>query len=158
MPFGLLTLVLPWTGLRDVRETEGAWRTPLAVVTTSLDNLEHEVTAGTAQQCLEGLREGTTRLDVIPAAMSEATQLEQAIAETVAEPVDLRAVVASRCNAYRDVDAERAVAYRCATSDTGIVGSGELVAKFHGGRCGADDLPDGSGVVVRVCFPRRPTA
>ncbi len=30
-----------------------------------------------------------------------------------------------------------------------------LVADFHGGRCEADDLPDGSGVVFRVWFPRR---
>ena len=30
-----------------------------------------------------------------------------------------------------------------------------LVAAFHGGRCEADDLPDGSGVVFRVWFPRR---
>ena len=28
-----------------------------------------------------------------------------------------------------------------------------LVADFHGGRCEADDLPDGSGVVFRVWFP-----
>ena len=30
-----------------------------------------------------------------------------------------------------------------------------LVADFHGGRCEADDLPDGSGVIFRVSFPRR---
>ena len=29
-----------------------------------------------------------------------------------------------------------------------------LVADFHGGRCEADDLPDGSGAVFRVWFPR----
>jgi signal transduction histidine kinase len=28
-----------------------------------------------------------------------------------------------------------------------------LVADFHGGRCEADDLPDGSGVVFKVWFP-----
>ena len=28
-----------------------------------------------------------------------------------------------------------------------------LVADFHGGRCEADDLPDGSGVVFRVVVP-----
>jgi signal transduction histidine kinase len=28
-----------------------------------------------------------------------------------------------------------------------------LIAEFHGGRCDADDLPDGSGVVFRVWFP-----
>ena len=30
-----------------------------------------------------------------------------------------------------------------------------LVADFHGGRCEADDLPDGSGVVFRVWLPKR---
>jgi signal transduction histidine kinase len=30
-----------------------------------------------------------------------------------------------------------------------------LVAAFHGGRCEADDLPDGGGAVFRVWFPRR---
>jgi two-component system, OmpR family, sensor histidine kinase ChvG len=207
-------------------------RTPLAVVTTSLDNLEHEVTAGAAEQYLKRLREGTTRLDSILAAMGEATQLEQAIGETTAEPFDLKAVVESCCNAYRDVYPEREIAFRCSAAATGITGSGELVAqlldklvdnaasfspagsridveiadagrelvlgvtnkgptlparmrsqlfdslvsiretrdgkphlglglhvvalvaKFHGGRCEADDLPDGSGVVFRVWFPR----
>ena len=29
-----------------------------------------------------------------------------------------------------------------------------LIAKFHGGRVAADDLPDASGAVFRVRFPR----
>jgi two-component system sensor histidine kinase ChvG len=208
-------------------------RTPLAVVTTSLDNLEHEVEAPQAEAYLKRLREGTARLDGILAAMSEATQLEQAIRETAAQPFDLAAVVASCCAAYRDVYPERDIAYRCDAADATTVGSGELVAQlldklvdnavsfspagsridvaltssgdelvlsvanrgprlpekmrgrlfdslvslreqrdgrphlglglhivalvadFHGGRCEAEDLPDGSGVVFRVTFPRR---
>lgn len=208
-------------------------RTPLAVVTTSLDNLEHEVKAPAAAEYLTRLRQGTQRLDGILAAMSEATELEQAIRETVAQPFDVDAVVASCCAAYRDVYPEREIAYRCEATATTVVGSGELVAQlldklvdnavsfaaagsrieiglasagneivlsvanrgpklpatmrgrlfdslvsireqrggrphlglglhivmlvadFHGGRCEADDLPDGSGVVFRVWFPRR---
>ena len=45
--------------------------------------------------------------------MSEATELEQAIRETAAQPFDLAAVVASCCAAYRDVYPEREIAYRC---------------------------------------------
>jgi signal transduction histidine kinase len=208
-------------------------RTPLAVVTTSLDNLEHEVKAPAAGEYLGRLRKGAERLDGILAAMSEATELEQAIAETAAQPFDLIAVVASCCAAYRDVYPEREIAYRCDVPAAGAVGSGELVAQlldklvdnavsfsspgsridvaltatgdelvlsvanrgpalpatmrgrlfdslvsirsqrdgrphlglglhivalvadFHGGWCEADDLPDGSGVVFRVSFPRR---
>ena len=207
-------------------------RTPLAVVTTSLDNLEHEVATPAAEQYLQRLRQGAVRLDGILAAMSEATELEQAIRETPSQPFDLAAVVASCCAAYRDVYPEREIAYRGDASAATVVGSGELVAQlldklvdnavsfsaagsridvtlapagdeivlsvsnrgptlpakmrgqifdslvsireqrdgrphlglglaiaalvadFHGGRCEADDLPDGSGAVFRVWFPR----
>jgi signal transduction histidine kinase len=210
-------------------------RTPLAVVTTSLDNLEHEVEAGAAEQYLGRLRQGASRLDAILAAMSEAAQLEQAIQETLPEPVVLASVVESCCKAYQDIYAEREIAYRCNATTTDITGSGELVAQlldklvdnavsfsspgsridieidavgdelmlavtnkgptlpakmrrelfdslvsiraqrdgrahlglglhivalvadFHGGRCEAADLPDASGVVFRVWFPRRRT-
>jgi two-component system sensor histidine kinase ChvG len=207
-------------------------RTPLAVVTTSLDNLEHEVQVPAADEYLKRLRQGTKRLDGILAAMSEATELEQAIRETAPQPFDLAAVVASCCAAYRDVYPEREIAQRSEVALAPLVGSGELVAQlldklvdnavsfsadgsridvvlapagnelvlsvanrgpllpakmrgrlfdslvsireqrggrphlglglhivalvaeFHGGRCEADDLPDGSGVVFHVCFPR----
>jgi signal transduction histidine kinase len=207
-------------------------RTPLAVVTTSLDNLEHELGSQPTDEYLKRLRQGTERLDRILAAMSEATELEQAIRETPSRPFDLAAVVASCCAAYRDVYPEREIAYRNDAESAAIIGSGELVAQlldklvdnavsfsepgsridvalaagggelvlsvanrgpklpakmrgrlfdslvsireqrdgrphlglglhivalvadFHGGRCEADDLPDGSGVVFKVWFPR----
>jgi dedicated sortase system histidine kinase len=207
-------------------------RTPLAVVTTSLDNLEHEIGSQQTDEYLKRLRQGTERLDRILAAMSEATELEQAIRETRAQPFDLAAVVASCCAAYRDVYPEREISYRNDAAMATIVGSDELVAQlldklvdnavsfsaprsridvvlaaagdelvltvanrgptlpakmrgrlfdslvsirehrdgrphlglglhiaalvadFHGGRCEADDLPDGSGVVFSVWFPR----
>ena len=208
-------------------------RTPLAVVTTSLDNLEHEVKAPAAEEYLGRLRQGAERLDGILAAMSEATELEQAIRETAAQPFDLAAVVASCCAAYRDVYPAREIALRCEVQPATTVGSGELIAQlldklvdnavsfsapgsridvalvaagdelvlsvanrgpplpakmrgrlfdslvsireqrdgrphlglglhivalvadFHGGRCEADDLPDGSGAVFRVSLPKR---
>lgn len=208
-------------------------RTPLAVVSTSLDNLEHEVSAPSAEAYLARLRQGTARLDAILAAMSEAAQLEQAIGETPAEPFELGSVVESCCRAYRDVYPDRDFQCRIAPGPTTVLGSGELVAqlldkladnavgfsppgscidielapsghelaltvantgpklpahmreqlfdslvsirpqgagrshlglglhvvalvaKFHGGSVAAADLPDGSGVVFTVLFPRR---
>jgi dedicated sortase system histidine kinase len=207
-------------------------RTPLAVVTTSLDNLAHERQTPAADEYLGRLRQGADRLDAILVAMSEAAQLEQAIGETRAEAFDLDAVVAACCAAYRDVYAEREIAYRGAAANARVVGSGDLVAqlldklidnavsfsppgsridvaleddgrelalsvanrgpplpekmrgrlfdslvsireqrdgrphlglglhivaliaKFHGGRADAADLPDGGGVVFRVMFQR----
>ena len=190
--------------------------------------------APAAEEYLGRLRQGAARLDGTLAAMSEATQLEQAISETAAQPFDLAAVVASCCAAYRDVYPERQIVYRSDVNAAAMaVGSGELiaqlldklvdnavsfsapgssidvtlsttggelvlcvtnrgpplpakmrgrlfdslvsirdtrdgrphlglglhivalVAEFHGGRCEADDLPDGSGVVFRVSLPRR---
>src|SRR5262249_2016816 len=87
-------------------------RTPLAVVATSLDNLEHEVKAPAAEEYLGRLRQGAERLDGILAAMSEATQLEQAIGETAAQPFDLAAVVGACCAAYRDVYPGREIVFR----------------------------------------------
>jgi signal transduction histidine kinase len=208
-------------------------RTPLAVVTTSLDNLEHEVKAPAAEEYLGRLRSGAERLDAILASMSEATELEQAIRETAAQPFDLKTVVASCCAAYRDIYPAREIVYRCDVATATTVGSGELIAQlldklvdnavsfssagsridvtlaataddlvlavansgpplpakmrgrlfdslvsireqrdgrphlglglhiaalvadFHGGRCEAHDLPDGSGVVFRVSIPKR---
>ncbi|HUQ51453.1 MAG TPA: ATP-binding protein, partial [Gammaproteobacteria bacterium] len=208
-------------------------RTPLAVVTTSLDNLEHEAQAPAAGEYLGRLRQGAGRLDAILAAMSEATELEQAIRETPAQPFDLAGVVASCCAAYRDVYPEREIAYSQSVATATTIGSGELIAQlldklvdnavsfsppgsridvtlaaagdelvltvanrgpplpakmrgrlfdslvsirerrdgrphlglglhivalvadFHGGRCEAEDLPDGSGVVFRVSLPKR---
>ncbi|HLF12801.1 MAG TPA: ATP-binding protein [Gammaproteobacteria bacterium] len=207
-------------------------RTPLAVVSTSLDNLEHEVTASSSKVYLQRLREGAERLDAILVAMSEATRLEQAIDETAAAAFDLGAVIESCCNAYRDIYPEREFVWRLTAKTTRVVGSAELVAQlldklvdnavsfsapasridvelaetpselclsvtnrgptlpvtmrrqlfdslvsirdqgdgrphlglglhivaliaqFHGGRAEADDLPDRSGVVFRVWFPR----
>jgi signal transduction histidine kinase len=207
-------------------------RTPLAVVTTSLDNLEHERVAPSTEAYLARLRQGAARLDAILAAMSEATQLEQAIESTRAERFDLAAVVTACCEAYRDVYKDHTFACRTEASSTAVLGSGELmaqlldkladnaasfgpagstvdvtlaedggelalcvtnrgprlpakmrrelfdslvsireqrdgrphlglglyvvalIAKFHGGRVEADDLPDGSGVVFRVLLPK----
>jgi signal transduction histidine kinase len=209
-------------------------RTPLAVVTTSLDNLEHERVAPSTEAYLARQRQGAERLDAILAAMSEATQLEQAIEATQAERFDVAAVVTACCGAYRDVYKDRTFACRVEARNTAAVGSGELmaqlldkladnaasfsapgstveialeesggelvlgvtnrgpllpakmrrelfdslvsireqrdgrphlglglyvvalIAKFHGGRVEADDLPDGSGVVFRVSMPKAP--
>jgi dedicated sortase system histidine kinase len=105
-------------------------RTPLAVVTTSLDNLEHEQVAPSTEAYLARLRQGAARLDAILAAMSEATQLEQAIGSTRAERFDLAAVVTACCEAYRDVYKDHTFACRIEGSSTAVVGSGELMAQL----------------------------
>ena len=104
-------------------------RTPLAIVSTSLDNLEHEVREPAAAPYLARLRDGAARLDSILVAMSAATRIEQAVNETHAEDFDLAKVVRACATAYEDVYRERVIA--CSVPPTAPVrGSSELVAQL----------------------------
>jgi dedicated sortase system histidine kinase len=207
-------------------------RTPLAIVSTSLDNLEHEAKDPGVAPYLARLRDGAARLDSILVAMSAATRIEQAINDTQAEDFDLAHVVRTCATAYQDVYRDRVIACNVPAGASLVRGSSELVAqlldklvenavsfspvgstialevaetgeafvlavtnvgsllpasmrhqlfdslvcvrphrdgrahlglglyivaliaKFHGANVTADDLPDGSGVVFRVYFPR----
>jgi len=80
--------------------------TPLAIVKSSLDNLEHALQANAAlppevQPYLERARDGVARLGTLVRAMSEASRMERAIAAAEAEDVDLREVVRGCAEAYR---------------------------------------------------------
>jgi signal transduction histidine kinase len=207
-------------------------RTPLAVVATSIENLEREPRGGDVTPYLARLREGADRLDAILVAMSEATALEQAVTSTAREPFELAAVARGCLEGYRDVYAERRFTFASETGDSAVLGSADLVAQmldklidnavsfsppgsvitlsitpsehelaltvgnegpplpaamresifdslvsvrdrdghrghlglglyivaliaeFHGGSADAQDLPDGSGVVFTITFPR----
>lgn len=80
--------------------------TPLAIVKSSLDNLEHALQANAAlppeaQPYLARARDGVARLGTLVRAMSEASRMERAIAAAEAEDVDLREVVRGCAEAYR---------------------------------------------------------
>jgi signal transduction histidine kinase len=105
-------------------------RTPLAVVATSLDNLEREPHEKNLVPYLRRLREGTDRLDSILAAMSEATALEQAVTSMSREPFELGAVVRGCIEGYADVYRDRSFDY---VQDAGIAkasGSADLIAQM----------------------------
>ncbi|HET6551898.1 MAG TPA: ATP-binding protein [Dyella sp.] len=80
--------------------------TPLAIVKSSLDNLEHALQAEhamppDAQPYLLRARDGVARLGQLVRAMSEASRMERAIAAAEPEDVDLVAVVRGCSDAYR---------------------------------------------------------
>ncbi len=80
--------------------------TPLAIVKSSLDNLEqilqqHHAVPEEAQPYLVRTRDGVTRLVALVRAMSEASRMERAIAAAEPEDVDLREVVRGCAEAYR---------------------------------------------------------
>jgi two-component system sensor histidine kinase ChvG len=104
-------------------------RTPLAVVSTSIDNIAEEVPALAGQPYLHRLREGIARLDRLILSMSEATAIEQAVEDTPARAFALDAVVTSCVAAYRRVHPERRFLLRRA-DPVEIVGSAELIAQM----------------------------
>jgi two-component system, OmpR family, sensor histidine kinase ChvG len=105
-------------------------RTPLAIVSTSADNLEHEIAADPARTYLSRLRDGAKRLDSIVVAMSEATRMELAIGETVATVFDLGDVVDACAKAYADVYPDREIICRREAKSTRVRGAGELIAQL----------------------------
>jgi len=132
-------------------------RTPLAVVTTSLDNLEREPHGSNLSPYMARLREGVGRLDSILNAMSEATIIEQAISNTEPEAFDTHAVLEDCVAAYRDVYRDRVFKYENRAPQTNILGSAELIAQMM------DKLidnavsfsPMGSTIEVRLSDTRR---
>ncbi len=75
--------------------------TPLAIVKSSLDNLEHAAMPADAQPYLERARDGVARLGTLVRAMSESSRMERAISAAEPEDVDLREVVRGCAEAYR---------------------------------------------------------
>ncbi|MCB1963758.1 MAG: hypothetical protein KDF24_11435 [Rhodocyclaceae bacterium] len=76
-------------------------RTPVAVVRSSLENLQLEPLPDSATPYIERANAGLTRLTRILSRMSEATRMEQALASTETERFDLRAVVGECVQGYR---------------------------------------------------------
>jgi dedicated sortase system histidine kinase len=75
--------------------------TPLAIVKSSLDNLEHASLPPEAEPYLARARDGVARLGALVRAMSESSRMERSITAAEPEDVDLRDVVRGCADAYR---------------------------------------------------------
>jgi two-component system, OmpR family, sensor histidine kinase ChvG len=80
--------------------------TPLAIVKSSLDNLEHALQEraalpAEAKPYLARARDGVARLGALVRAMSESSRMERSITTAEPEDVDLRDVVRGCADAYR---------------------------------------------------------
>ncbi|HEY1329034.1 MAG TPA: ATP-binding protein [Casimicrobiaceae bacterium] len=76
-------------------------RTPVAVVRSSLDNLNDGALPGEARVYIERARSGLARLNAILTRMTEATRLEGALRDAERERFDLGAVVSGCVDGYR---------------------------------------------------------
>jgi len=132
-------------------------RTPLAVVATSLENIEREPHGANLDPYLERLRQGTERLDSILLSMSEATALEHAVTGMSRERFDIKPVVGGCVAGYRSVYHDRHFDYIEHPGSTELVGSADLIAQM------LDKLIDNavsfssSGSTITVALATSPT-
>jgi dedicated sortase system histidine kinase len=105
-------------------------RTPLAIVTSSLENLEHEPLNEAGVGYTTRAREGADRLRRILNAMSEASRVEELMANVEPEPFDLVKVFTSTVAAYRDVYKEREFEFECSLDSATVHGSPELIIQM----------------------------
>ena len=105
-------------------------RTPIAMIRSSLDNLQLSGSAAEANVYVERAHQGLTRLNFVFDAMSEATRLESAIANTARERFDLRAVVAGCVEGYRSITPSAAFESSLPPDPVALSGSPELIAQM----------------------------
>jgi two-component system sensor histidine kinase ChvG len=103
--------------------------TPIAIVRTSLENLEADPQGPSAATYLERARGGIERLGALVRAMSEATRIEHAIAGAELETFDLRALVADCAEGYRPLLSPRDLRLELPATPLRLHGAPELVAQ-----------------------------
>ncbi|HET7845384.1 MAG TPA: ATP-binding protein [Xanthomonadales bacterium] len=103
--------------------------TPLAIVRSSLDNLEHEALGESARTYAQRARDGAERLSVILRSMAEASRMERAIQAAEGEDFDLAPLVRGCADAYRDLAAPRRIALQLDVPTHTLHGAPELIAQ-----------------------------
>lgn len=103
--------------------------TPLAIVRSSLDNLDHHELPPGAHAYLERARDGAARLGGIVRAMSESSRVERAIGSAEAEDFDLRALVVGCAEGYRALAGTRALVLDAPAQALPFHGAPDLVAQ-----------------------------
>jgi signal transduction histidine kinase len=108
--------------------------TPLAIVKSSLDNLEHALNGRAAlpEQAVPYLaraRDGVARLGALVRAMSESSRMERAIEAAEPEDVDLRDVVRGCAEGYRPLIGERRLDCELPDAPLPLHGAPELIAQ-----------------------------
>ena len=105
-------------------------RTPLTIVTSSLENLEHEVLTPESANYTARARDGARRLQNILNAMSEASRVEELMQHAEPEPFDLAAALAAVVAAYSDAWPERQFVFNSNQKSIAVLGSPELIIQM----------------------------
>ncbi|MGB0721157.1 MAG: ATP-binding protein [Gammaproteobacteria bacterium] len=104
-------------------------RTPVAVVRSSLDNLDSMDLGPDAHTYSTRAREGLERLSTILTRMSEARRLEQAIDQMDRETFDLAALVRNCAQGYRDAYPDANLEIDLPAGPAWVDGSPDLIAQ-----------------------------
>ena len=103
--------------------------TPLAIVKSSLDNLEQSPAADAPREYLVRARDGADRLAAIVRAMSESNRIERAIASADAEDFDLAQLVAGCAAGYATLAPDRDIRVDVPAVPVRFHGAPELIAQ-----------------------------
>ena len=103
--------------------------TPLAIVRSSLENLEHAGLPPDALPYLTRARDGAARIGAIVRAMSEASRMERAMASADGEDMDLAQVVRGCAEAYRSLAGTRDLQCVIPNQPVPLYGAPELIAQ-----------------------------
>jgi len=105
-------------------------RTPVAVVKSSLENLNDAALPGDARVYIDRARSGLARLNAILTRMTEATRLEGALRDAERERFDLAAVVSGCVEGYRLAYPGVPIAYAPPASPAAVDGAPDLCAQM----------------------------
>lgn len=103
--------------------------TPLAIVRSSLDNLEHARLDPEARVVVARARDGVERMGHLVRTMSEVTRIEHAIEAAEAEDLDLDRLLGDCAGAYRELLAPRTLALDLPTRPLSLRASPELLVQ-----------------------------
>ncbi len=103
--------------------------TPLAIVRSSLDNLDHESLPESARVYADRARDGADRLWGILRSMSEASRMEKAINSAEGEDFDLTEVVRGCAESYRQLAGNRTLHLMLPDAPLRFHGAPELIAQ-----------------------------
>jgi signal transduction histidine kinase len=103
--------------------------TPLAIVRSSLDNLEHEQLSQGARTYAARARDGAERLAGILRSMASASRVERAIAAAEGEDFDLAELMRGAAAAYHDLLAPRRVEVDLPATPLNLHGAPDLIAQ-----------------------------
>lgn len=105
-------------------------RTPIAVVRSSVDNLALDSLPDEARVYIGRAQEGLARLANIITRMTEATRLEESLAEAERERFDLARVIVGCVDGYRAAYPGRSFELRVPSGEAPYFGAPELIAQM----------------------------